>query len=93
MTHPTTEPFDYFENNWNVIGLKDYRHGSRISPDNELLLVGKTSVQIRIGSNRTALSRVHGKLALDGWMPIIVVNADDRPVRYEVTSGQSRRQI
>ncbi len=21
------EPFDYFRNNWNVIGLKDYRRG------------------------------------------------------------------
>jgi len=79
------EPFDYFVNNWNVVGLKDYRHGSRITPANELLLAGKTPVQIRIGPNRMPLSRAHGKLAMDGWMPIIVVNADDGPVRYEVT--------
>ena len=28
------EPFDYFRNSWNVIGLKDYRNGARITPAN-----------------------------------------------------------
>jgi hexosaminidase len=81
---PLDPPFDYFENNWNVVGLKDYSHGSRITPDNELLLAGRTPVQIRIGPNRTPLSRAHGKRAMHGWMPIILVNAADGPVRYEV---------
>ena len=31
----SVEHFDYFSNNWNVVGLKDYIHGSRITPDNE----------------------------------------------------------
>ena len=79
------EPFDYFLNSWNVIGLKDYRHGSRITPENELLLSGKTPVQVRLGREHAPLSREHVKLAMHGWMPIILVNAVDGPVRYEVT--------
>ena len=34
------EPFDYFQNSWNVIGLKDYNDGTRVTPDNELILAG-----------------------------------------------------
>ena len=37
-TSPAGMDFDYFANNWNVVGLKDYVHGSRITPDNEHLL-------------------------------------------------------
>ena len=77
--------FDYFANNWNVIGLKDYAHGSRITPDNEMVLSGKRAVQVRFGPDRRPLGRVHGKLAMHGWMPIMLVAADDGPVRYEVT--------
>jgi len=76
---------DYFENNWNVVGLKDYRHGSRITPSNELWLSGRTAVQTRVGPHLTPLSRRNGKRAMDGWMPIIQVHADDGPVRYDVT--------
>jgi len=78
------ERFDYFVNNWNVVGLKDYRNGSRITPSNELLLAGKTPIQVRLGPNRTPLSRANPKVATDGWMPIILVTAEDGPVRYEV---------
>ena len=77
--------FDYFVNNWNVVGLKDYRNGSRITPSNELLLAGKTPVRIRLGPARTPLSRANPKLAMDGWMPIMLVTAMDGPVRYDVT--------
>ena len=77
--------FDYFENNWNVIGLKDYIHGARITPDNQLLLANNTRVQILIGPDRKPLSRANPKRALHGWMPIIVVTADDGPVHYEIT--------
>ncbi len=77
--------FDYFVNNWNVIGLKDYVNGSRITPDNKVLLSGKTPVQIRFGSKLAPLSREHAKLAMHGWMPIMVVRAKDGPVRYEIT--------
>jgi hexosaminidase len=80
----SAQNFDYFSNNWNVVGLKDYNFGARITPKNELVLAGKTPVQIRIGADRTALSRENPKLAMDGWMPIILVTAEDGPVRYEV---------
>jgi hypothetical protein len=77
--------FDYFTNNWNVVGLKDYKFGSRITPNNELVLAAKTPVEIRIGADRTPLSRENPKLAMDGWMPIILVTAEERSVRYEVS--------
>ena len=81
----SAENFDYFTNNWNVVGLKDYIHGSRITPDNKLVLANKVPVEIRIGPNRTLLSRANAKLAMDGWMPIIVVTAEKGAVNYEVT--------
>ena len=37
------ESFDYFRNSWNVVGLKDYNFGTRITPENELLLAGGAS--------------------------------------------------
>ncbi|MBN2272078.1 MAG: family 20 glycosylhydrolase, partial [Sedimentisphaerales bacterium] len=81
----SAKDFDYFINNWNVVGLKDYIHGSRITPDNKLVLAGKIPVEIRIDPERTALSRANGKLAMDGWMPIILVAAGKGPVKYELT--------
>jgi len=80
----SAENFDYFTNNWNVIGLKDYIYGSRITPSNELLLANKIPVEIRVGPDLTPLSREHPKLAMDGWMPIILVTAEKGPVSYEV---------
>jgi hypothetical protein len=77
--------FDYFTNNWNVVGLKDYKFGSRITPNNALVLAGKTPVEIRVGADRTPLSREHSKLAMNGWMPIILVTAEEGSVRYEVS--------
>jgi len=77
--------FDYFVNNWNVIGLKDYVRGTRVTPDNQLLLADNTYVQIRLGSAHKPLSRENPKQALHGWMPIIVVTADDGPVQYEIS--------
>jgi hexosaminidase len=80
----SAENFDYFTNNWNVVGLKDYTFGARITPQNELVLANKTPVVIRIGADRIPLSRENPKLAMDGWMPIILATAEDGPVRYEV---------
>lgn len=80
------EGFDYFENNWNVAGLKDYPRGARVTPDNRIFLAGtNATVQVRFGRALTPLARRHGKLALMGWMPILVVAADDGPVHYEFT--------
>jgi len=78
------EPFDYFRNSWNVIGLKDYRHGTRITPDNKLQLADKTKAQIRLGRDLTLLSREQIKTAMDGWLPVILLTAEDGPVRYDL---------
>jgi hypothetical protein len=80
----TEEGFDYFANNWNVVGLKDYIHGSRITPDNNVVLSGKTVIQVRIGDKRRPLSRAQGKRAMNGWMPVILVEAVEGLVRYEI---------
>ncbi len=77
------DPFDYFANNWNVIGLKDYRRGTRVTPDNSLQLAN-AMVQLRVGRNLLPLSRQHGKLAQAGWLPIILITAEDGPVRYDI---------
>ena len=51
---PAQEPFDYFQNSWNIIGLKDYDRGTRITPDNRLILSdGEARIQLRQGP-RTA---------------------------------------
>ena len=82
----SAEPFDYFTNNWNVVGLKDYPRGARVTPDNRLFLAGtNTAVRVQFGRTLAPLNRQHGKLALAGWMPIMVIAADDEAVHYEFT--------
>jgi len=83
------EPFDYFRNSWNVIGLKDYARGTRITPKNKLV-VGDSSqksatVQIRFGRQLTPLSRKQTKKLLDGWLPVILITAEDGCVQYNFT--------
>jgi len=78
------EPFDYFRNNWNVIGLKDYARGTRVTPDNRLLLADG-EVRLRFGEKETRLSRQQGKTLLEGWLPVIMITAQDGPVRYDFT--------
>ncbi|MFB3826542.1 MAG: hypothetical protein ACE15B_07215 [Bryobacteraceae bacterium] len=79
------EDFDYFVNNWNVVGLPDYFHGSRITPDNSMYLAGGTAVRIRIGRGLAPLSRAQAKRARNGWMPVIEVTGRDGPVRYQIS--------
>ncbi len=89
------EPFDYFDNSWGVIGLKDYARGTRITPDNKLMIgaslgtteqeTDKASVQIRFGKDLAPLSRVQTKQLMDGWLPVNLLTAQDGPVRYEFT--------
>jgi len=59
------EPFDYFRNSWTVVGLKDYRDGARIAPENRIQLAGNV-VTLRFGRERAALSRRQTKLLMDG---------------------------
>jgi hypothetical protein len=79
------QPFDYFQNSWNVIGLKDYNEGTRVTPDNELLLAGGDKLQMRFGKNLTPLSRKQTTILMDGWMPIILLSAQDGKIRYDFT--------
>jgi hypothetical protein len=88
------EPFDYFTNSWNVIGLKDYKQGARITPENEILLVQIAKRQnykeadravLRFGKERLALSAKQTKTLREGWMPIVLLSAQDGAVRYEFT--------
>jgi len=59
---PAAQAFDYFSNSYNVIGLKDYREGTRVLPDNSLLLGDKGTARIRFGSKLTrALCRPRRK--------------------------------
>jgi len=79
------EPFDYFRNSWNVIGLRDYEHGTRVTPDNKLLLADGGEVRMRFGQDLTPLSRRQTKTLMDGWLPVILITAEESPVRYEFT--------
>jgi hypothetical protein len=79
------EPFDYFRNSWSVIGLKDYRDGARVTPDNRLLLAAGGEVRLRFGASLSALSRQQTKTLMDGWLPIVLLHAAEGPVRYEFT--------
>jgi len=83
------EPFDYFRNSWSIIGLKDYARGTRITPQNELLVTGADSnditVKIRFGRELTPLSPAQVKTLQEGWLPVVLLTAQDGSVRYEFT--------
>ncbi len=76
-------PFDYFQNSWSVIGLKDYNDGTRITPNNELLLANKTRLRFSCGTPLTPLSRQQTKTLLEGWLPVVLLNVVTNDVRYE----------
>ena len=89
------EPFDYFDNSWSVIGLKDYARGTRITPDNRLMIgtspgtdekeAEKASVRICFGRDLSALDKKQTKRLMDGWLPVNLLTAQDGPIRYEFT--------
>ena len=76
-------PFDYFRNNWSVVGLKDYERGTRVTPDNQLLLAGRDRVTISIGDSLAPLSRRQGKTLEEGWLPVVLLTAAEAGVRYD----------
>jgi hypothetical protein len=80
---PAAGPFDYFRNNWTVVGLPDYSRGTRITPDGQLLLDGLGRVTIQFGDPPAALSRRQSKTLLDGWLPIVRIEAAAGDIRYE----------
>ena len=58
------EPFDYFRNSWNVIGLKDYQCGTRVTPDNRLLLADNKMVQYPYIYERQGIRQSPGELRI-----------------------------
>jgi hypothetical protein len=78
-------PFDYFQNSWSVIGLRDYDDGTRVTPENELLLANKTKLRLSCGPQLTPLSRKQTKTLLDGWLPVVLLATEENGVRYEFT--------
>ena len=83
------ESFDYFKNSWTVIGLKDYAHGTRITPDNQLIVNDSnkkpSKVLIRFGQNLPGLSSQQEKKLMNGWLPVVLITANDGLVTYEFT--------
>jgi len=79
------EPFDYFENSWSVIGLKDYDRATRLTPQNELQLANKEKIRLVVGPGQTQLSRKQTKTLLEGWLPVVLLNTEEAGVRYEFT--------
>ncbi len=87
--------FDYFDNSWSVVGLRDYAQGTRITPDNRLLIgaapgtreteADKASVQFRFGRDLRLLGREQTKRLMEGWLPVVLLEAREDAVRYEFT--------
>ena len=78
-------PFDYFQNSWSVLGLKDYDDGTRVTPENELVLPGKAKARFSCGPQLTPPSRQQTKTLLEGWLPIVLLATEQEGVRYEFT--------
>jgi len=76
------EPFDYFQNSWALIGLKDYDHGTRITPANELILSQNQLLKFQIGQDLEPLDRRQTKTCLDGWLPVVLLKAQDGALDY-----------
>ena len=85
QTAAPAAPFDYFSNSWAVVGLADYARGTRLTPDNQLLLAGRERVTIEIGEAPAALSRRQIKTLREGWIPVVLLSAEAGPVRYDFT--------
>jgi hypothetical protein len=83
------ESFDYFSNSWTVIGLKDYAYGTRITPDNQLVIRDSnkkpSNILIRFGQQLIPLTHQMTKRLMEGWLPIVSITAEDDHVKYEFT--------
>ncbi len=81
------EPFDYFSNSWTVIGLKDYSFGTRITPDNKLVIRDENNkpsqIMIKFGRRLTPLTAQMTKTLMESWLPVVSVTAEDGKVAYE----------
>jgi hypothetical protein len=76
--------FEYFRNPWQVIGLKDHRDGTRVSPDGRLILPDGRQVVVRLGPAHRALPRSTFPTLLDGWLPIICFRTEESGIEYQI---------
>lgn len=85
------EPFNYFVNDWSVVSLTNYNHGTRISDKNELVIWQRRqknwrdtriTVRMRFGRKLELLSRKQNKTWLDGWIPVVSFTAMDGDMQY-----------
>jgi hypothetical protein len=51
----TSRAYEYFANSWALVGLKDYRDGTRIAPDGTLVLSGGAKCGFLVGESYAAL--------------------------------------
>ena len=77
------KPFEYFSNPWNVVALRDYNFGARITPTKEILVTDEGALRFRFGRNESPFSGQEIMTALDGWMPVVMFHANDGAVRYD----------
>jgi hypothetical protein len=61
------DTFDYFTNHWNVIGLKNYNFGARVSPDNRIMLAGKPDHQSEVPPSRRLTNTGPGRAAVKAF--------------------------
>ena len=83
--------FGYFSNPWTTVGLKDYPYGTRITPENKMLIgvpygskADMATVQIRFGKELKLLDSKYKRKLEKGWIPIVIIDAEDQKVKYDV---------
>ncbi len=64
-------PFDYFNNSWAVIGLKDFPDATRLSPVGEFLLGGGAACRLLVGESLLPLDNRVKKTLAKGYLPVV----------------------
>jgi len=68
-----------------VLGLKDYPAGVRVTPDNRLELGEGRQASVCFGTALSPLGRRQTKTLSEGWLPVVLISAQDGVVRYDFT--------
>lgn len=80
---PLASPFDYFSNSWSCLGLKDYPHGTRVSPTHELLLDGEVRLGLLLGREAEPIPQQVPKTLYRGYLPAVEWRLTDGRTRYQ----------